>query len=287
MSQSTNVITVTAANFQSVVIDGSFARPVLVDFWADWCAPCRMLMPMLAQLAEDYGGKLLLAKVNTEEEQALAAQFGIRSLPTVQLFKDGKAIDQFMGALPESQVREFLDRHIPRASDGLLTQAQALMASGDLAAARDLLEQAKAEDPGNGRLALAEVRLTAAQGDITKALSGLDALPIDLANDPEVAALRGQLRFASAAADAALESELQARLDADAKDSEARYQLAAALVLRGDYASALEHLFELMKRDRAFQDDAGRKGMLAVFDMLDSNDDLVARYRAKMMNALY
>ncbi|NEX22636.1 thioredoxin [Thiorhodococcus mannitoliphagus] len=287
MSQSPNVIVVTAANFQSVVIDGSFERPVLVDFWADWCAPCRMLMPMLAHLAEDYGGKFLLAKVNTEEEQALAAQFGIRSLPTVQLFREGKAVDEFMGALPEPQVREFLDRHIPRLSNSLLTQAQSLMASGDLAAARELLEQAKAEDPNNSKLALAEVQLTAARGDTTKALAELDSLPLDLVNDPEVAALRGQLRFASTAAEAASESDLQARLEADPKDSQARYQLAAIDVLRGDYASALEQLLELMKRDRAFEDDAGRKGMLAIFDMLDSSDELAARYRAKMMNALY
>lgn len=287
MSQSPNVITVTAANFQSVVIEGSFERPVLVDFWADWCAPCRMLMPMLAQLAADYGGRFLLAKVNTEEEQALAAQFGIRSLPTVQLFKSGKAVDQFMGALPESQIREFLDRHIPRASDGLLVQARGLMAAGDLDGARHLLDQAKAEDPDNGRLGLAEVELTAAQGDVAKAMTDIDSLPIDLANDPEVIALRGRLRFASAAEGAPPEAELAARLESDPKDSEARHQLAAIKVLQGDYATALEHLFELMRRDRGFQDDAGRKGMLAVFDLLDGGDDLVARYRAKMMNALY
>ncbi|MBK1722893.1 thioredoxin [Thiocystis violacea] len=287
MSQSPNVITVTAANFQSVVLEGSFERPVLVDFWADWCAPCRMLMPMLAQLAQDYGGSFLLAKVNTEEEQALAAQFGIRSLPTVQLFKSGKAVDQFMGALPESQVREFLDRHIPRASDGLLARAQGLMASGDLAAARDLLEQARAEDPSNARLSLAQVQLTAAQGDIAQAMTDLDSLPIELANDPEVTALRGRLRFASTAEGAPPQSALETRLASDPKDNQARYQLAALAVLQGDYASALEHLFELMKRDRSFEDDAGRKGMLAVFDLLGGSHDLVARYRAKMMTALY
>ncbi len=287
MTHSPHVVTVTAENFQSVVIEGSFERPVLVDFWADWCAPCKMLMPMLAQLADSYGGRFLLAKVDTEAEQELAAQFGIRSLPTVQLFKDGNAVDQFMGALPESQVREFLERHLPRASDGLLEQAQSLMAGGDLQEARALLEQAREEDPDNARLHLAEVQLTAAQGDTTKALADIASLPIELASDPEVLALLGRLRFASAAQEALSEAELSARLAADPKDSQARYQLAAHKVLGGDYASALEHLLELMKRDRAYEDDAARKGMLAIFDLPEVSNELIAHYRAKMMSALY
>lgn len=246
-----------------------------------------MLMPMLAKLAQDYGGQFILAKVNTEEEQALAAQFGIRSLPTVQLFKSGRAVDQFMGALPESQVREFLDRHIPRRSDGLLAQALERIAAGDFAGAQALIEQARAEDPNNVRLMLVELRLTAAQGEIAKTQAALDGLPGELANDPEVIAIRGQLRFAGVIADAPPEAELSARIAADPQDSQARYQLAAHQVLRGDFASALAQLLELMKRDRAFADDAGRKGMLAVFDLLGGNGDLVANYRARMMNILY
>jgi putative thioredoxin len=287
MSQSPHVITVTAANFRAVVIEGSYERPVLVDFWADWCAPCRMLMPMLAKLAEQYGGRFLLAKIDTEAEQALAAQFGIRSLPTVQLFRNGQAVDQFMGALPEPQVREFLDRHIPRASDGLLQQAQAAMASGDLAGARTFVDRARIEDADNKRLPLIEVQLLATSGEIAKALEAIDSLPLEFVNDPEVAALRGQLSFAGAIAGAPDAAELSARLDVDPRDSEARYQLAAHRVLRGDYEGALDHLLELMKRDRAYGEDAGRKGMLAVFDLLGGGNELVARYRAKMMNALY
>ncbi|MTW20690.1 thioredoxin [Allochromatium palmeri] len=287
MSHSPHVVTVTAANFQAVVIEGSYERPVLVDFWADWCAPCRMLMPMLAKLAEQYDGRFLLAKVDTEAEQALAAQFGIRSLPTVQLFRNGQAVDQFMGALPEPQVREFLDRHLPRASDGMLQRAEAALASGDLAGARALIEQTRAEDPDNKRLPLIEVQWLAGSGEVAKALEAIDSLPLEFVNDPEVAALRGQLSFASAIEDAPGEAELSARLDTDPRDSEARYQLAAHRVLRGDYETALEHLFELMKHDRAYGEDAGRKGMLAVFDLLGGGNDLVARYRARMMNALY
>ena len=286
MADSPFIVTVTAANFEAVVIDGSFDRPVLVDFWADWCAPCRMLMPILAKLAQDYAGKFILAKLNTEEEQALAAQFGIRNLPTVQLFKDGQPVDQFMGALPEGQIREFLDRHLPRASDSALAQADALLAAGDLARARDLIGRARVEDPDNPRLALTEARLSAAEGNFAEAQARLERLPIELAHDPEVAALRGQLLFAAVAAEAPDASALEARLAGDAGDSEARYQLAVHRVLSGQYEAALDLLLEVVKRDRGYGEDAGRKAMLAVFDLLGGGE-LVTRYRARMMNALY
>ena len=287
MAQSPYIVTVTAANFEAVVIDGSFDRPVLVDFWADWCAPCKGLMPVLAKLADAYAGKFILAKVNTEEEQALAAHFGIRNLPTVQLFKSGQVVDQFMGALPEGQVREFLDRHLPQPGDGLLAQAQDLMAAGDLKRAAVMLEQAQAQDPANARVALAQVQLTAAQGDLTGAAALLERLPIELAQDPEVAALRGQLRFAQALVGAPTPADLTRRLAADPNDSEAAYLLAAHRVLAGDFEGALEGLLALMKRDRTYGDDAARKGMVAVFDLLGGQGELVTRFRARMMTVLY
>lgn len=287
MADSPFVVTVTTENFESVVIDGSFDRPVLVDFWADWCAPCKGLMPILAKLANEYGGQFILAKINTEEEQALAAHFGIRSLPTVQLFKSGQPVDQFMGALPEAQVREFLDRHLPRAGDGLLAQAQGMIAAGKLEQAANLIDRARVEDPANTRLALAEAQLAVAGGDLAGANDLLARLPLELATDPEVAALRGQLVFAGVLDGAPAPAVLKARLGANANDSEARYQLAAHQVLAGDFESALEGLLVLVRRDRAYGDDAGRKGMIAIFDLLGGQGELVSRYRAKMMTALY
>ncbi|TVQ93327.1 MAG: thioredoxin [Chromatiaceae bacterium] len=287
MSESPYVVVVTAENFMSVVIEGSRARPVLVDFWADWCAPCRALMPILARLADEFKGAFILAKLDTEAEPELAAQFGIRSLPTVQLFKDGRPVDQFMGALPEAQVREFLGRHLARASDALLERARGLLATGDSAGAERLLEQARAEDPDNSRIFIAEVQLKAAAGDTDAALALLERTPLDLVNDPELAALRGQLGFAAIIEGAPAAAALEARLAADPNDSEARHQLAARLVLAGDYEAALEHLLTLLKRDRAYGEDAARKGMVAIFDLLGGSGDLVARYRGQMLSSLY
>jgi putative thioredoxin len=287
MAQSPHVVAVSAESFQQLVIEGSYDRPVLVDFWADWCAPCRMLMPVLASLADAYAGRLLVAKVNTEEEQALAAQFGIRSLPTVQLFKDGRPVDQFMGALPEPQVREFLERHLPRESEQLLARAKSLLGAGNLDGASTVLARAREVEPENPRIAIVQAGIEVAAGNSDKAREILRAIPIELADDPEVARLQGRLEFVELQANSPPETTLKARLEADSSDSEARYRLAAHMVLRAEYEGALEQLLELVKRDRVYEDDAGRKGMLKVFAMLGGEGELVTRYRSKMLNTLY
>jgi putative thioredoxin len=286
MAESRFVVTVTAENFQQVVLEGSRERPVLVDFWAEWCAPCRVLGPVLDKVADSLGGKLLVAKVDTEAQQALAMQFGIRSLPTVKLFWDGQPVDEFMGALPESEVRAFLERYIPRESDNLLGQADALLLRGELERAGELVANARAEDPDNPRVAIAEARIQAVQGNFDEAERSLNGLPLDAQDLPEIKTLRARMAFDRAVSGAPEPAQLAARLAADAGDSEARYQLAAHKVLAEDYQGALEDLLTLLRRDRKYGDDAARKAMVQVFELLGGGE-LVARYRAKMTSALF
>ena len=286
MADSPFVVEVTEADFQSVVIDGSSQQPVLVDFWASWCGPCQMLTPVLTQLAEKLGGKFILAKINTEEQQQLAMQFGIRSIPTCKLFKDGREVDEFMGALPESEIMAFLDRHLPRTSDNLIVRALEALASGDSATALSLADQARTEDPDNVRTSLALARIQAASGEVAAASQTLDGLPANEQLSDEVKALRSQLTFDAVAAQAPGRADLEARLAADPVDSEARYQLAARLVVDGDPEAAMEQLLTLMGRDRAYGDDAARKAMVQLFEMLGEHP-AVPRYRGRMMNLLY
>jgi putative thioredoxin len=158
VTESPYIFEITSDNYEQIVLRGSREVPVLVDFWASWCQPCQVLMPVLAKLADEYRGRFVLAKLNTEEQQAIAAQFGIRSIPTVMLFKGGEPIDEFMGALPEAQIRAFLDKHLPRESDNAVAEARQQLLLGDAATALRLLRDAQAADPANPRVAVALVQ---------------------------------------------------------------------------------------------------------------------------------
>ncbi len=286
MSDSPYIVEITNNNYQSDIIERSRQVPVLVDFWAPWCQPCQMLMPVLASLAEQYQGKFILAKINTEDQQELAAQFGIRSIPTVKLFRNGEAVDEFAGALPESEIRKFLDKHIPRESDALVDQAEQLLLQGDIDNALTLLEQAKASDPANSNIDIALAQAYAAAGNAEKALEITDQLPAEFQDKPEIQVLRGLLFFEQLLDGAPSESELQERLNRDDNDSEARYLLAAQYVVNQRYEDAAQALLELMRKDRNYGDDAARKALLKLFDIL-GDDPLAPRYRSRMMSLIY
>jgi putative thioredoxin len=285
MADSPYIVEVSAENFAQV-IQASYQLPVLIDFWADWCQPCKMLMPILAKLADDYGGKFLLAKLNTEQLQEIAAEFGIRSIPTVKLFQDGQPVDEFMGALPEEEIRAFIDKHIPRESDAAVDQAIMLLNQGDSDTALQILQQVQQTDPDNPRLLRTLAQAQVLGGDVAGATATLDALPLDQQNDPEVAALRSHLFFGEILHGACAAAVLEQRLSENETDSEARYQLAARKVVDQEYESAMELFLELMRRDRGFGDDAARKALVKLFDLL-GNDPLVARYRGRMASLLY
>ncbi|MES9870527.1 MAG: thioredoxin [Sedimenticola sp.] len=287
MSNSSYIIDVTAENFAVYVEKNSHQVPVVVDFWAEWCGPCKMLMPLLAKLTEEYQGKFILAKVNTEEQQALAQQYGIRSIPTVKLFRNGEAVDEFAGALPEGEIRAFLDRHIPRESDNLVTQANTLIQQGDVEGAIRLIENAKAEDPANPRVLIAFAKLKATLGHIEEAEAALDSLPAEEQESPEVAGLRARFQFDAVVGKAADDETLVHALANGTASSEQIYQLAAHRVMENNHEEALELLLKLLMTDRQYGDDAARKGMLSIFEMLGSGNELVNRYRNRMFNALH
>ena len=286
MSDSPYIRDVTDENFDQIVIQGSRERPVLVDFWASWCQPCQMLMPVLAALAGEYQGRFLLAKLNTEENQALAARFGIRSIPNVKLFIDGREVDEFAGALPESAIREFLDRHLPRESDRLVDAALQAHAGGDASGALKILEEARSSDPANPRIPLTMARIRAAEGDLEAAESALEDIPTAERDDPEVARLRSQLFFLRDAPAAEEVPRLEERLARDENDNEARYALALAMVGRQDYPRAIEHLLTLLGKDRQFRDGLAREALLKLFDML-GDDPQVAQARRRLFNMMH
>lgn len=278
MSQSPYILEASRDNFDSAVVENSRRVPVLVDFWAAWCAPCQMLMPILSKIVQEYQGKVLLAKVNTDEQQELAQRYAIRSLPTVQVFRDGKPVDQFMGVQPESVIRDLLDRHIPRESDRLCDAAAAAEQQGKTDQALQLLQQAHAMDPSSLRVANQLVQLLLRRGDYDAAQMLLQEMPREARNEPEMETLRALVDFAMEAK--------EAPAHATPGDASASYRLAAREVLAENYADALDRLLEILRTDPPMRDKA-REAMLAVFKLLGDKSDLVTRYRVRMFNALH
>lgn len=275
------------SEFDTAVLALSHRVPVLVDFWAPWCAPCRTLKPILEKLAEEYQGRFLLAKVNSDENQELAMRYGVRSIPAVKAFSGGALVDEFMGALPEGRVREFIDSLVPSAAEPLRLEAQAARARGDNDAAQQRLIEALALDPRHETAQLDLVELLADTGKLPDAHQLLDAMSDRARDGARVSALRARLHLFESAPAAGDAAALEAKLAANADDHQARLDLANLLAARQDFAAALGHLLELVRRDRSFGDDAARRKMIQIFDLLGSDHDLVRQYRRNLAAALH
>jgi len=279
---SDHALDVGLADFPQQVLEESKHRPVVVDFWAPWCGPCKSLKPILEKLAAEYGGRFLLAKINSDDNQELAARYGVRGIPSVKAFIDGEPVDEFSGALTEGEVRAFLDRLIPGPADELRAEAAELRLAGDLSAALQKLADASKIDPAHVgvRLDAAEIMLDLNEADEARRL--IASVPDDA--DPRVPQLKARLQFMDAAGED--EATLTARVVANENDLEARLKLANLYVAAGQHEAGMDQLLEIVRRDRGFGDDIGRKTLLSVFDLLGGGE-LVSRYRRLLASLLY
>ena len=286
MSDSPFISIVTEDNFEQEVLFRSDSIPVLVDFWAGWCSPCKMLMPILARLAEEYNGKFHLAKVDTDQQRDLAEKYAIRSLPTVKIFKHREIVDEFNGVIPESAIRSLIDNYQFKQEDLLLKEAEEALAKNEMGKAADMLADLLHKDKSNkyANILLAKIQLQKREVDEVDKL--LAHITIDNADDPAVKEIRALNEFTRVVKDSPNREELIAQL-AESEQIDKRYQLACHNALNGEYEAALDNFLEVMKSDRNYLDDGARKNILAIFEILGGSGPIVNMYRIKLSRLLH
>ena len=284
---SPHVFDATADNFEAQVLDRSLQVPVLVDFWAEWCGPCKTLGPVLEKLAADYNGAFVLAKIDVDREQQLAGAFQIRSIPTVILVKDGQPVDGFPGAMPEGQLREFLAGHgiVPADAPADAAPADAPAPPPDPHAEVQRLRGDSEAAPDDDGLKLDLAVALLATGVTEESGRLLDALPANLATDDRALRARAALAFAAVLRDAPQAPALEAAIAADPGDLRARHLLGARHMVAGRHEAALEEFMEMLRRDRGFDDGLPRKALIEAFRVIEDGA-LVSRYRRQMSSLL-
>lgn len=285
----------TTAGFSADVVRESRNQPVLVDFWAPWCGPCKQLTPIIERVVRAANGRVKLVKMNIDEHPAIAGQLGVQSIPAVFAFVNGQPVDGFMGALPESEVKAFVDRLAKMAGPGAggdpleeaLAQGAELLAAGDAANAAQIFSAVLQHDPENAKAGagLAECFLLAGQADRAQAV--VDQMPPETLNDPAFASVKTKLKLAEELAGLGDAAQLQARLEGDPDDHQARFDLALIAQAKGEREVAAGHLLEIVRRDRTFADDGARRKLLEFFDAWGPTDPATKDGRRRLSSLLF